>query len=231
MSFAIQAPLIPDSANTPLDARTVVNSKTDILSINLPYEGMLVYCRADKKIYKVTGLKSLKLGPITADNCAVDTYEEFTAGTGNSGTVSQVQADWNQTDTEADDYIKNKPEIPEAGLLLDRLKTVTNVVSLDNASVNAYLNEVDGASEVTFEFNIPTGPKGDQGTPGKDGKDGENGAPGTPGADGYTPKRGTDYWTSSDISEIHEYIDAKVQEASTAIINNHMDNLADNGAW
>lgn len=36
-------------------------------------------------------------------------------GSGNitiQGGGSSVQSDWNQTDTEADDYIKNKPTIP-----------------------------------------------------------------------------------------------------------------------
>lgn len=41
---------------------------------------------------------------------------ESILGSGNitiqGGGGSQVQSDWNQTDTEADDYIKNKPTIP-----------------------------------------------------------------------------------------------------------------------
>lgn len=39
------------------------------------------------------------------------------------------------------------------------------------------------------------------GTPGADGKDGADGAP------GYTPQRGTDYWTAADIAEIKGYVD------------------------
>lgn len=30
------------------------------------------------------------------------------------------------------------------------------------------------------------------------------------GLDGYTPVKGTDYWTSSDIAEIQSYIDAQI---------------------
>lgn len=30
---------------------------------------------------------------------------------------------------------------------------------------------------------------------------------GEPGADGYTPIRGTDYWTNEDIAEIKSYVD------------------------
>ena len=36
--------------------------------------------------------------------------------------------------------------------------------------------------------------------------DGQNG---TNGQDGYTPVRGTDYWTASDIATIEAYIDSK----------------------
>ena len=39
---------------------------------------------------------------------------------------------------------------------------------------------------------------------------------GTNGQDGYTPQRGTDYWTSSDISAIEsyceDYIDANITQ-------------------
>lgn len=55
-----------------------------------------------------------------------------------------------------------------------------------------------------------TGPQGEQGAQGVPGKDGEQGPPGTQGpagADGYTPVRGTDYWTEADIASIKSYVD------------------------
>lgn len=72
------------------------------------------------------------------------------------------------------------------------------------------------------------GDKGEQGLPGKDGKPGKDGLPGAPGkdgkdgepgpkgdkgesgADGYTPIRGTDYWTAADIAEIKGYVDEAI---------------------
>lgn len=39
---------------------------------------------------------------------------------------------------------------------------------------------------------------------------GEPGIQGPPGEDGYTPVRGTDYWTESDIDEIKEYCDSQI---------------------
>ena len=39
---------------------------------------------------------------------------------------------------------------------------------------------------------------------------GEPGADGRDGADGYTPVRGTDYWTEADKAEIKAYVDAAI---------------------
>ena len=88
------------------------------------------------------------------------------------------------------------------------------------------------------------GKDGAAGTPGKDGKDGTNGtngitptigangnwflgstdtgkpsrgatgAKGDPGAAGYTPVRGTDYWTAADIATIKSYVDDAILNGS-----------------
>ena len=58
----------------------------------------------------------------------------------------------------------------------------------------------------------PKGDKGDtgpQGPQGPKGDTGPSGATGAAGEDGYTPVRGTDYWTSDDIATIQSYIDEK----------------------
>ena len=43
----------------------------------------------------------------------------------------------------------------------------------------------------------------------KNGSKGSTGATGAAGEDGYTPVRGTDYWTADDIATIQSYIDEK----------------------
>lgn len=53
------------------------------------------------------------------------------------GIVENVQADWTQTDTTADDYIKNKPTIPAA-------------------QVNADWNAVSGVAQILNKPTIPT---------------------------------------------------------------------------
>lgn len=46
---------------------------------------------------------------------------------------------------------------------------------------------------------------------------GAEGPQGPPGADGYTPIRGTDYWTDADKKEIQVYIDEQMGDISTAL--------------
>ncbi|MBM6776022.1 collagen-like protein [Collinsella tanakaei] len=62
----------------------------------------------------------------------------------------------------------------------------------------------------------PQGDKGDKGEPGIQGPKGEKGETGAQGPkgdtgpkgeDGYTPKRGVDYWTDADVQEIQDYVD------------------------
>ena len=58
----------------------------------------------------------------------------------------------------------------------------------------------------------PKGDKGDtgpQGPQGPKGDTGPSGATGAAGKDGYTPVRGTDYWTADDIATIQSYVDEK----------------------
>lgn len=52
-----------------------------------------------------------------------------------------------------------------------------------------------------------TGAKGDQGEKGDTGEQGDQGPKGDKGDPGYTPKRGTDYWTESDVAAMHKYVD------------------------
>ena len=69
--------LCPGTANTPLDKRCRVVSKDDILHIEVPFVGMLVYVEETAKFYVITGLTSKQIGAITVENAAVSTYEEL----------------------------------------------------------------------------------------------------------------------------------------------------------
>lgn len=55
--------------------------------------------------------------------------------------------------------------------------------------------------------NLTTGNRGPQGERGIRGEQGKQGIQGEPGEAGYSPVRGTDYWTAADIAEIKSYVD------------------------
>lgn len=66
----------PRTTDTPTDARQRVATLADIASIELPFVGMLIYCVATDKYYKVTALNE--------DEDEVATYEELTTGGGSA---------------------------------------------------------------------------------------------------------------------------------------------------
>ena len=67
----------PNSADTPLDIRTRVETEADILSIPRPYVGMVVYVKDTGKRYEILTLKNAQSGLSVVENAAVDTYKEL----------------------------------------------------------------------------------------------------------------------------------------------------------
>lgn len=79
------------------------------------------------------------------------------------------------------------------------------------AGKSAYQLAVESGFEGTQEEWLNS-LKGPQGPAGKTGATGQQGAA---GKNGTTPVKGVDYWTASDIEEIHTYIDNKIAEGLT----------------
>ena len=73
----IASAVLPGSIDTPLDARSRVDGIPDILEIENPYVGQLVYCRETETYYVVTRLKPKQIGVFLVENAAVDTYKEL----------------------------------------------------------------------------------------------------------------------------------------------------------
>ena len=61
-------------------------------------------------------------------------------------------------------------------------------------------------------------------------RDGKDGAPGMDGADGYSPVRGTDYWTEADKQEINAQTSAYVDSLFVPITQEGYDTLVATGA-
>jgi hypothetical protein len=72
--------VIPSKVDTPLDSRSRVAYEADILNLENPAIGQLVYCTGTGKFYVVKTLKAKQVGAITVQDAAVDTYEELGGG-------------------------------------------------------------------------------------------------------------------------------------------------------
>lgn len=72
--------LLPSKVNTPLDARGRVATEADILNIEAPAIGQLVYCLENGRFYVITALKSKMIGAIQVLDAAVAAYEELVSG-------------------------------------------------------------------------------------------------------------------------------------------------------
>lgn len=69
--------------------------------------------------------------------------------------------------------------------------------------------EMSDGTQQSVQFTAPQGPQGEKG---ETGATGATGAKGDKGNDGYTPVRGSDYWTSEDRETIQAEVNAYVTE-------------------
>lgn len=119
-------------------------------------------------------------------------------------------------------YMSENPITPESiGALATEALPDALESALSQAKESGMFDGKDGAAGVQGEKGEkgdpgeqgpigpqgPAGSDGAKGDPGEQGLKGDKGETGATGAAGYTPQRGTDYWTASDIAEIKAYVD------------------------
>ena len=63
--------------DSPLDVRTVVDTESDIMNIEYPYVGMIIYVRDTGKRYEVLTLADREIGLASIKNTVVGTYREL----------------------------------------------------------------------------------------------------------------------------------------------------------
>lgn len=126
--------LRPKTDNTPLDGRTRVASESDIMTIPLPFVGMIIYCTGNGKYYKVTSLNE--------DEDAVEGYEPL-----------EKDQDYEE--------LENKPTISDGGQgspqipLLGNVKVSASTASGENAGVTVTPGQNPG--EIEMAFTLPKG--------------------------------------------------------------------------
>lgn len=98
--------------------------------------------------------------------------------------------------------------------------TAEDVGALTVEDLRSAIEEALALAKESGEFKGAPGEPGKDGADGKDGVDGQDGQPGEPGKDGekgdpgYTPVKGTDYFTQDDINEIVNSVLANFVDAS-----------------
>lgn len=93
MSIVVSGGLKPSTADTPLDLRTRCDALADIANIENPFVGMVVYCKATGKLYRVKTLTETKVGVITTYR--IGEYEalpDLTDISGLSGRLAALEA-------------------------------------------------------------------------------------------------------------------------------------------
>lgn len=96
--------------------------------------------------------------------------------------------------------------------------SVSTLNAGSNATVSVSASGSDTAKVFAFTFGIPRGEQGIQGVQGPQGQKGETGSQGLAG---YTPIKGTDYWTASDIQSIEtdlkSYVDEQIGQINSTL--------------
>ena len=105
-------------------------------------------------------------------------------------------------------YALSKKYVEDTSISLGAVKGAPCTIKSQTETDDSYIvtfewTGTSGAKE-TSQLTIKKPKDGIDGLPGKNGKDGQ------PGADGYTPVKGTDYWTADDKAEIQSYIDSQI---------------------
>ncbi len=123
-NIIVSGSLVPSSTNTPMDARSRVETLADIATIENAYEGLLIYCIENKKIYKVKTLKDDLIGGITISDALIDEYEEL-SGAGALAVLEQWLSSDDEDDINLNDILTNLNENHSFELGFDNVPTIT----------------------------------------------------------------------------------------------------------
>jgi hypothetical protein len=141
---------ISDVIDLPLESVVIngsYNSSTKKVILTLKNNSTIEFSIADL----ISGLQSeiTSSNKLSADlvkdgtNNKVFTATEKTKLSGiEAGAEVNVQSDWNQTNTSADDYVKNKPTIPNVGTLNTNNSTAQTVSSSESFSGSINLHKI-----------------------------------------------------------------------------------------
>lgn len=132
----------PDDAYTKAQTDALLDGKVD----KVTGKGLSTNDFTDAYKTELDGLDTAlngKVDKVTGKGLSTNDYttSEKTKLNGiESGAEVNVQADWNQTDTTADDYIKNKPNIP-SGVVVDQVYDATSTNAQSGVAIAGALSD------------------------------------------------------------------------------------------
>ncbi len=145
------------------------------------------------------GIKTAYQVPSTAEGEVLVEHEVVIP---NGGTILRVSCD---TDLQPEGWTIYRVRYP--GDEQDITPTVTVEQVEGGAKITVTDKNGTTTATVTNGQDGQPGAQGPEGPAGPQGAQGPEGPPGPQGAAGYTPIRGSDYWTPADIAEIKSYVD------------------------
>lgn len=216
---------IPSTKDTPLDIRSRVDTKNDILNILNPYVGLMVYVVDESKRYEIISIKEVQEGLSTVNK--VDQYREVTSGSGGDIPKEYIRDVVDEYIEENKESLKGKDGDPGpkgdpgsngksayeiavengfAGTEQDWLeslegssgKSAYELAVLDGfiGTEGEWLESLNGANGMSaYELAVAGGFEGTE----------QQWLESLKGRDGKTPEKGVDYWTESEVSDMKSY--------------------------
>ena len=133
-NIKVAGSVIPSKVNTPLDARSRVATVADILNIEVPAIGQLVYCLENGKFYVITALQPKLVGTAPVADMAVAEYTELITGSGSVENASDMlivdQGEYFQA-SNVEEVLQEVGECLKAKLDSDKVGRAGGVASLD----------------------------------------------------------------------------------------------------
>lgn len=128
----VSGALIPTTINTPLDARSVVETIEDLENISYPNIGLQVYIKSENRYIRVTALGPKRIGPLIVPMAAIESWEyDDTKVVELEGRVKRIE------DALGGDTLSNLEEVAErAQKAAESIEQLTeNTIDSDDISI------------------------------------------------------------------------------------------------
>lgn len=157
----------PSCVDTPTDMRTRVKLLEDIMTIPLPYLGMIVYCEETDCYYKITELGPKDIGNKEIENSLVKAYEEYDIKSISESlnvsleAIGMLQGETMKLENQISDlntkmwYLPNEMYFNSKGELVVIINGITKKFApIPEIDTPVQTNQIDFANNIVFGYYI-----------------------------------------------------------------------------